>query len=139
MLKLVRSHDPILHQVAAEVTDFTGIAQLVTCMFETMLHHDGIGLAAPQIGISKRVIVVQTHGFRQAFVNPVITRRCNGQHTATEGCLSFPGENVIKVRDKTVLVEALDVTGHPFRLKLNGLQARVVQHEIDHLDGVTIA
>ena len=139
MLKLVRSHDPILHKVAAEVTDFTGIEELVKGMFETMLHHDGIGLAAPQVGISKRVIVVQTHGFRQAFINPVITRRSNGLHTAKEGCLSFPGENVVKVRDKTVWVEALDVTGHPFRLKLNGLQARVVQHEVDHLDGITIA
>ncbi len=132
------NNDPILHAVAEPVPNKTQIKSLIHLMWSVMYENKGIGLAAPQIGDSVRVIVVDAQGFKQAIINPVIVKRCCGKSTAREGCLSYPGASVLMVRDKQIIVEGFDQDWKPIRRKLRGLAARCVQHEVDHLDGITI-
>lgn len=116
------------------------IRELVRDMFETMYSASGVGLAAPQIGVGKRVIVVdvspvETEIAPLALVNPVIVER-EGMVEGTEGCLSVPGIEGIVPRAESVLVRALDPQGQPVRIRAEGLLSRALQHEIDHLDGI---
>lgn len=103
----------------------------------------GVGLAAPQVGINKRIIVVslmkdyEDENYRTiVMINPVITTHSEATCSETEGCLSLPGESGEVTRWKSIDVEFFNVEGHKFALHLEGLAARIVQHEIDHLDGV---
>lgn len=139
MLSLVHSSSPILHQVAEPIQADDDVRDLIAQMFKVMKEHEGTGLAAPQVGVSKRVIVVSVGGFNRTYVNPVIVRRGEGQSTKEEGCLSFPLMRTRVTRDNAIWVEALDQNMQPVRHKLKGLTARCVQHEVDHLDGITIA
>ncbi|MEC9354874.1 MAG: peptide deformylase [Gemmatimonadota bacterium] len=132
--------DPILRTAAAEVDAFDpDLKTLVRDMFETMYHAEGIGLAAPQIGISQRVIVVDLRSEEQpearlALINPKVVWASKESEKAPEGCLSIPGlEEVIK-RSSAIRVEALDIDGGSIELETEGLFARVLQHEIDHID-----
>ena len=134
--------DPILRTAAAEVDAFDpDLKTLVRDMFETMYHAEGIGLAAPQIGISQRVIVVDLRSEEQpearlALINPEIVWASKESEKAPEGCLSIPGlEEVIK-RSSAIRVEAVDIDGGSIELETEGLFARVLQHEIDHIDGI---
>ena len=116
------------------------IRDLVRDMFETMYSASGVGLAAPQIGVGKRVIVVdvspvETEIAPMALVNPVILER-KGMVEGTEGCLSVPGVEGIVPRAESVLVRALDPQGQPVQIRAEGLLSRALQHEIDHLDGI---
>jgi peptide deformylase len=106
-------------------------------MTETMYDEVGIGLAAPQVGISLRLIVISDEEGRgvQALLNPAIVDR-GGEMTGEEGCLSIPGVFAPVTRAAWVTVEARSVDGKPLTLNARGLRARVLQHEIDHLDGV---
>jgi peptide deformylase len=106
-------------------------------MTDTMYDEAGLGLAAPQVGISLRLLVVSDESGRQvqALVNPAITAQ-GGQVTAEEGCLSLPGIFAPVTRAEWVEVEAQDLEGQPVRIQARGLRARVFQHEVDHLDGV---
>ncbi len=131
--------NPILHAVAEPVPDKAQVKSLIHLMWSVMYENKGIGLAAPQIGDSVRVIVVDANGFKQEIINPVIVKRYGGKHRAREGCLSYPGASVLVVRDKQIIVEGFDQDWKPIRRKLKGLAARCVQHEVDHLDGITIA
>lgn len=105
-------------------------------MIETMKLADGVGLAAPQVGIHKRVIIVETKTGPEIFVNPRITRRSIWHTTSEEGCLSVPGVYGQVKRNKSVTIKALDRHGHKMKRKVSGLEAIIFQHEIDHLDGV---
>lgn len=122
-----------------EITDET--RRLVRDMFDTMYDAEGIGLAAPQIGISERVLVVdvtdedESHHVH-ALVNPVVVESSRDTDKATEGCLSIPGIEEKVARPARVTVEALSVDGEPVRIEADGLLARALQHEVDHLDGV---
>lgn len=134
--------DPILRTAAAEVDAFDpDLKTLVRDMFETMYHAEGIGLAAPQIGISQRVIVVDLRSEEQpearlALINPKVVWASKESEKAPEGCLSIPGlEEVIK-RSSAIRVEAVDIDGGSIELETEGLFARVLQHEIDHIDGI---
>jgi peptide deformylase len=129
--------DPILRQIAARVREVTPeIRKVVADMTETMWHQVGIGLAAPQVGIGRRILVIDDgKGGAQALINPVIEER-RGSVREEEGCLSLPGIFAEVERSKWVRVSALDGEGQPYALETGGLQARVVQHEMDHLDGV---
>ncbi|MBI5575574.1 MAG: peptide deformylase [Deltaproteobacteria bacterium] len=114
--------------------------ELVRDMFETMYAAKGIGLAAPQIGVGKRVIVVDVSPVENetaplALVNPVIVER-KGKVEGTEGCLSIPGVEGVVMRAETVLVRGLDTQGEPVQVRAEGLLSRALQHEIDHLDGI---
>jgi peptide deformylase len=113
------------------------ILAVIADMTETMYDEVGIGLAAPQVGISLRLIVIADEEGRgvQAVLNPAIVER-GGETTGEEGCLSIPGVFAPVVRSAWVKVEARDVNGQPLAINARGLRARVLQHEIDHLDGV---
>jgi peptide deformylase len=109
-------------------------------MFETMYAAEGVGLAAPQVGVGKRVIVVDVTPVDgnvppMAIVNPVIVER-KGNVTGEEGCLSVPGVQGEVCRAETVVVRGLDPEGKPLHVTADGILSRALQHEIDHLDGV---
>ena len=138
VLKVRKYGDPVLRRRGAEVGEITpALREAITDMIETMYDEVGIGLAAPQVGVSLRLMVVGLEDGRdaQALINPVIVER-GGQVTAEEGCLSIPGIYAHITRSEWVKVEAKDVEGRPLKIHGRGLLARVLQHEIDHLDGV---
>ena len=114
------------------------LRQLIHDMFETMYAEEGIGLAAPQIGVSKRFFVMDVGepGTRaQAIVNPLIVEE-SGSEKGEEGCLSLPGLIGEVERAARIVVEGHDPEGNPLRIEATDLVARCIQHEIDHLDGV---
>lgn len=129
--------DPILRTVAARVREVTPeIRQIVADMTETMWHQVGIGLAAPQVGVGRRILVMDDgQSGARALINPVIEER-RGTVLEEEGCLSLPGVFAEVERSKWVRVTALDGVGQSTVLETGGLHARVIQHEMDHLDGI---
>jgi peptide deformylase len=128
--------DPILRRKAKEVRRVTPeIRKLIEAMCPAMYANDGIGLAAPQIGESVRVITYDVEGEPEALINPKIVK-AEGEEKALEGCLSVPRINGEVTRAQVVKVRGLDENGKLKRLQAEGLLARVLQHEIDHLDGV---
>jgi peptide deformylase len=129
--------DPVLRQVAARVREITPeIKQIIADMTETMWHQVGIGLAAPQVGLPYRILVMDDgKGGAQALLNPTIESR-SGTVREEEGCLSLPGIFGVVERSKTIAVSAIDAEGRPVSLEATGLKARIIQHELDHLDGV---
>ena len=139
---IVLMGEPVLRAKAEQVEDFDdGLRTLVRDMFETMYHAEGIGLAAPQVGVSQRVLVVDLRreeepDARVALVNPVVTWASSDLDKAPEGCLSIPGLEETVVRPWAVKVEGYDPKGRPVSVEGDELFARVLQHEIDHLDGV---
>ena len=137
VLNVRRYGDPILRQKAQPVEAVTPeIRKTLADMLETMYHQVGIGLAAPQVGISLRIILVDD-GPRgpRVLINPLIVER-RGVVRGEEGCLSIPGFFGEVERSEWVRVEALDAEGLSLAFEAKGLQARVIQHEMDHLDGV---
>jgi len=132
--------DPALRRKAAPVAAFDAeLSALVADLFDVMYREKGVGLAAPQVGESARVFVVDVEDdagrTRRAFVNPVIIRR-EGSFSAEEGCLSIPGYREDVKRWEVIDVEAKDEAGRPFTMTAEGLLARAIQHELDHLDGI---
>ena len=139
MLDIYTLGDEVLREGTSEINKFdSALETLVNAMFETMDEADGVGLAAPQVGVSSRIFVVDTHqnpNERLAFINPEIIETSVEMVPYEEGCLSVPGVYHDVMRPKSVTIQAKDVKGKPFTLKADGLLARVVQHENDHLDG----
>lgn len=139
ILDIKKLPDPVLRQKARPVTQVDArIKRLLDDMVETMYSARGIGLAAPQVGISQRVIVVDTgHEGEGPFrvVNPKLTLVGDEEEEATEGCLSIPNVLGDVWRSFKVNVRGLDENGKPFKMECEGLLARVFQHEVDHLDG----
>lgn len=132
----------VLRERAAPVEAVTEeTRRLIGDMFDTMYEAEGIGLAAPQVGISQRVMIVDVpdeDGVHQvhALVNPVIVESGSETDKATEGCLSIPGIEEDVTRPVRVVVEGLSPTAESLRIEAEGLLARALQHEIDHLDGI---
>ena len=114
------------------------ISSLIDEMFELMDKSKGIGLAANQVGLDIRVIVVDVKGYRTEIINPVITRKSRKIKLSTEGCLSFPNKTAKIKRDDSVTVVGFDRNWNPIKKNCKGLLSYCIQHEIDHLDGVTI-
>ena len=138
VLTVRRYGDPVLRRRAAPVDAVTPeIRRLVDDMTDTMYDEVGIGLAAPQVRVSVRLMVVGDEEGRgaQALVNPTITAQ-GGSVTAEEGCLSLPGIFAQVTRSEWVTLQAHDLDGQPVVITARGLRSRVFQHEIDHLDGV---
>ena len=129
--------DPVLRKVAEPVTAVTPeIKKIIEDMTDSMWHQVGVGLAAPQVGISLRILVMDDgKGGARALLNPVIIDR-RGTVREEEGCLSLPGIFAEVERSKWIRVSALDGEGLPISLEAQTLQAKIIQHEIDHLDGV---
>lgn len=138
-IRLIRTdNDPILRKIAKEVTVFDQKLQiLVDDMIETMHHADGVGLAAPQIGVLKRVIVIDLYDEEgpMALINPRFIEQ-SGLQMEEEGCLSLPGRHGVVKRPLTVTVEFEDVNGESYEISGEELLSRVLCHEIDHLDGI---
>jgi peptide deformylase len=138
VLKVRKYGDPVLRRAAEPVGEVTPEIRLIIAdMTETMYDEVGIGLAAPQVGIARRLIVIADEEGRgvQALLDPAIVDR-GGEMTGEEGCLSIPGVFAPVTRAAWVKVEARSVDGKPLTINARGLRARVLQHEIDHLDGV---
>ncbi len=134
--------DPVLRAVADEVTDIDGaLAALADDMLATMYAEPGIGLAAPQIGVGKRLFVYDLGGEDgrdpKVIVNPVITES-DGEWFYTEGCLSVPGLSWEIRRPKLVHITGYDLDGNEVSVEADELEARLFQHELDHLDGVLL-
>lgn len=128
--------DPVLREETRPVTEVTDdTRRLIDDMFETMYAANGIGLAAPQVGRTERVCVVDVDGAAYALVNPEVLRTTGPKSKAEEGCLSIPDVYGDVERPSHVTVQALDRDGASFEVTAEGLLARCFQHEIDHLHG----
>ncbi|MGE5894269.1 MAG: peptide deformylase [bacterium] len=141
ILKIHTYPDEVLKKPAESIKDVDGDLQvLIDSMAQTMYAAPGVGLAAPQVGVSQRLIVIDASRMEEespliVIVNPEIVSVC-GTTDSEEGCLSVPGyQNTIR-RDETVLVRGFDRHGKPIEMEATGLLSRVLQHEIDHLNGV---
>ncbi len=153
VLPIVAYGDPVLKKEAEEITkDYPKLDELIANMFETMEHAQGVGLAAPQVGLSIRLFVVDTtpfvdeddddpevedlKDFRRVFINPIILEESGDKWNFNEGCLSIPGIREDVSRQPKITIEYYDEN---FELKeetYEGLRARVIQHEYDHVDGI---
>jgi peptide deformylase len=132
--------DPVLKQRAREIEDITGdLATLVHGMYDTMALEDGVGLAAPQVGVRKRLFTYDLHegDGPDVVINPEIVDR-SGEVVSDEGWLSVPGFRFEIVRSERVTMRGLDLHGNEIVLEGDDLLARMIQHEIDHLDGLLV-
>jgi len=129
--------DPVLKSQAAPITDVDGkLVRLVDDMFTTLYESElGIALAAPQIGVQKQIFVWDLDGEQQVIFNPEIVES-DGEWVYDEGCLSIPGLYVEMLRPKTVLMRGVDINGEVVEREADELEARMYQHELDHLHGV---
>lgn len=139
--------DPVLRKVAENIDmKYNGLSELIENMFESMYNAEGVGLAAPQVGLSIRIFVVDLTplekdepslaGFRKAFINAKIVERSGEEELMEEGCLSIPGIHEEVYRKNYIRIQYLDPEGTPRDEEYTGYTARVLQHEYDHLDGV---
>ncbi len=139
-MKIYKLGEEILRQKCSPVEESEindEMRSLFAEMFKTMDEAEGVGLAAPQIGIAKRFFVVTADdGIRRVFINPQIIKTSAEMCEYDEGCLSLPGFDETIIRPQEVTVTALDENGKQFTLDADGLLARVIQHENDHLDGI---
>ncbi len=137
---------PVLRKEAEDVPkDYPELKQLVANMFETMYNADGVGLAAPQVGLSLRLVVIdadvvgddcpECKGFKRVLINPDIYERSEEEVTIEEGCLSFPGLHEKVSRARTIRVRYLDENLEEHDEYVEGFAARIVQHECEHLEG----
>ena len=140
--KIVTLEDELLRKKSREVTEINDrIITLLDDMKDTLTKAEGVGLAAPQVGILRRIFIIN-QGIEDdeldfvEFINPVIVKRGKKQVEMMEGCLSVPGKSANVVRPETVVVEATDREGNRFEYKASGLMARCVYHEYDHLEGI---
>ncbi len=141
-LQLTLYPDPLLRKVADPVTEFgEDLARTVAAMYVRMRASSGVGLAAPQVGMRRRILVLNESGEPEddlVLVNPTIVSRGGEETTYEEGCLSFPGIYAEVRRPALCTVEYQDLSGAPLRSDFEGFQSRIVQHEYDHLEGVLL-
>ncbi len=145
LMEIVLEGDPRLRQKATRIRAVDdGLRKIAADMFETMLDAPGVGLAGPQVGVMRRIIVVHLPGgyveeddpeVNMTLINPEIVRG-QGRESGQEGCLSIPGWVGDVPRMTSITVKAIDLDNRHVRIKAEGMLARVLQHEIDHLDGI---
>lgn len=137
---------PVLRKETEDVPrDYPDLKKLIDNMFDTMYNADGVGLAAPQVGLSIRLLVIdadvlgddfpECKGFKRAMVNPRIVERSEDTISLDEGCLSFPGIHEKVTRSRKIRVKYMDADFNEYEEEVEGFAARVVQHECEHLDG----
>ena len=135
---IVKEGDPVLNKNCRQVTDFNErLWQLLDDMHETLTESGGVGLAAPQIGILRRVVIMDYEDNYYELVNPVIVKK-SGNQRVLEGCLSCPGQNCVLNRPEKVTVKGFNRNGEPVKYLFSGFYAKLACHELDHLDGITI-
>ena len=138
-LKLIKEPNPILQQKTKKITEITPeIKQLILDMGQTMKDNKGVGLAANQVSQSIRLCLISTEKGPMALINPQITWKSLRKDIEEEGCLSCPGIWGWVKRAKIIYVKALNQEGKSIKFRAEGLFARVIQHEIDHLNGILI-
>jgi peptide deformylase len=138
-LEIRKFGDPVLKSRASAIKDFDeSLERLAEDMLQTMREHEGVGLAANQVGRLKRILVAALEDDEYVIINPVIEARSEEIEKAMEGCLSIPGVHVEVERPASITISGSEETGEPLHIEATGLLARVFQHEVDHLDGVTI-
>ena len=141
ILKIITYPDPILRKKCQQVTEFdSSLQKLLDDMLETMYADQGMGLAANQVGVSKRIFIMDENPDNPQpifFINPEIVLQSEELTEAEEGCLSFPGIRLMIKRPARVVVKALDREGREFICEREGYPARCLLHEYDHLDGIT--
>lgn len=137
--------EPVLRKTAEVVTAFDDeLEETVEAMYRLMFESQGVGLAAPQVSIRRRILVMNEEGDKEkpelnlALINPKIVERTGDKTLMEEGCLSFPGIFAEIARPEDCVVEAVDLKGQPLRLEMTGFLSRVLQHEYDHLEGVLL-
>lgn len=136
LLKIYTGEDPVLRKKAHKITKIgKKLRTLAKDMLETMYHANGVGLAAPQVGISERLVVIDVGSGPIVLINPEIIKK-EGENRDVEGCLSLPGRSEYVTRADRVIVAAYDLNGKKINLTGEGLLARAFQHEIDHLNGI---
>lgn len=137
----------VLRKVAPDIPpEYPNIKELINDMFETMYHSDGVGLAAPQIGLSIRLFVIdatpfeeddeEVKGFKKVFINAKIVERSGERKLFNEGCLSIPNLREDVERDDVIRMQYLDENFEPHDEVFSGIRARIIQHEYDHLEGI---
>ena len=138
--KIVVDGEPVLRERAKEVDpkEITTPAfkTLLEDMVDTMYHANGVGIAAPQIGVGKRIFIAESAQGPIALINPVFTKKSLKSQGGEEGCLSVPGKFDRLRRHKTVTIEALTASGEMISFTAENFFARILQHELDHLDGI---
>jgi len=139
ILNIRKIGDPVLRTKSRELTQVTDqTREILDNMAETMYAAPGVGLAAPQVGILQRLVVIdvgEDYGLVQ-LINPVITEYSEEKEIIEEGCLSIPGREGEVIRSKSVTVKALNRDGKKIEIKAEGYLARAIQHEVDHLNGI---
>ncbi len=137
MLDIYTLGEDVLREECSDITDFDDALRVLSdAMIDTLEEADGVGLAGPQVGVSKKIFVVHIRGNKpMVFINPVIIGTSIETGPYEEGCLSIPGVYHEVIRPLGVTVQAQDLDGKPFTIEADGLLARVIQHENDHLHG----
>lgn len=140
MLEIIKYPNPILRQKTSPIKDPTDpkIKKLVAEMTSTLRAHDGLGLAAPQVGQSLRLCIAEVENELFVLINPEIKKVSGKEVDMEEGCLSFPGKYTPIKRFEKIKIKALDTDGKKQTIRAKGLLARVLQHEIDHLEGILL-
>lgn len=137
-VELMKINANNLKNYCAEVPQDESVLRTVAGMLMLLEENNGLGLAANQVGVMKRIIVINYSGFTQAIINPEITKAWGGMSVMQEGCLSFPAREATVFRHKKITVEGFDILWNPIQYKWKGNLARIAAHEIDHLDGITM-
>lgn len=135
--EIVKYPKPVLKKEGAEIPSIDDVSELINDMKETLKKADGVGLAGPQVGVSKKVFVIKNGDDYLGFINPKITYRSDEKISTKEGCLSFPGLWIDVERSKKIRVELTNENGQRMEFEAEGPGAIVFQHEIDHLYGIT--
>jgi len=136
IMKIITYPNEILRKKAQEIENFSEIKKIIPEFVKTMLENDGIGLAAPQVGKSIKLIAIQTKDGPKIFINPKITSKSLKKEIAEEGCLSLPKIFGNVKRAHKITIKFQDENGEKKKITAKGLYARVLQHETDHLDGI---
>lgn len=139
-LELVPADDPVLRQVATPVQKITSVHKRMAAAMAEFLRksNNGVGLAAPQVGIPKRIIAIKPNGGIVLIINPVLSELSERKEVGIEGCLSLPGIQVPVARAASCRVTGTFTDGQPLEFEAEGMLARICQHEVDHLEGVLI-
>ena len=137
-MQIVTLGNELLRQKSEKIKKIDSeIADLAKKMFEILTKDKGVGLAGPQLGILKRIFVVHVQGDEErVFINPSILETSHKTEKFEEGCLSVPGIYADVIRSEAIKIQAWNEKGRPFTLEANGILARVIQHEYDHLEGI---
>ena len=139
LLEIKKVGDEVLREISKPVEKIDkDIKNLIKNMNSTMIDGDGVGIAAPQVNVSKRIILVRPGNKTYVLINPNITFRSKDLVADYEGCLSVPGKSIKIERSKKIIVEYTDIDNERYEMEAEDLFARVIQHENDHLDGKLI-